>query len=242
MTTEDNVVSTPAQEVNEPEETVTPAQDAQEGTPQEETIGAVLHEKKEADAIPKARLDKEIARRKEAERALAELQQKATTQSMSHQEITTDLRALADEHGIDAGFLNKLATAIKAQAEAGIEEKLRPLTERERQQKIDAAFNVGFSKAMDNLPEYKEVVNPAVIKTLSLDPSNANKTFRQLIEETYGNAITGRKTIERATPRGGASGGELDFRRAKTDSAYFKEIMADPALKKQYNDRMIVEG
>jgi uncharacterized protein YfcZ (UPF0381/DUF406 family) len=243
MTTEDNVVSTPAEEVNQPEETVTPAQEGtQVSEPQEETIGSVLQEKREPDAIPKARLDKEIARRKEAERALAELQQKATTQSMTREEINTDLRALADEHGIDAGFLNKLATAIKAQAEAQIEEKLRPLTERERQQKIDAAFNVGFSKAMDNLPEYKDVVNPSVIKTLSLDPSNANKTFRQLIEETYGNALAGKRTIERATPRGGATSGDLDFRRARTDSAYFREVMADPTLKKQYNDRLIAEG
>lgn len=240
MQPEDNVVTTPAQEVNQPEETVTPE------PAKEETIADVLQVKKEPDAIPKARLDKEIDRRKQAEaerdRALADLQKRAAEGDMSRSEITHDLRELADEHGIDPSFLNKLAGAIKAQAEAGIEEKLRPIAEKEKQAKIDAAFQAGFGKALENMPEYQDIVNPSIIKTLSLDPNNANKTFRQLIEETYGNAIAGKKTIEKAVPRGGNASGELDYNRAKRDSAYYREVMADPVLKAQYNDRFFKEG
>jgi hypothetical protein len=240
MTTENDVVTTPAEEVVQPEGTATP-------TPEPEaTVGQVLHEKPEPETIPKARLDKEIARRKEAEaraeNALAELSKRAASEGMSKAEITTDLQALANKHNIDPGFLNELAGSIKAQAEAGIEERLRPLAEREKQQKIDSAFNQGFTRALENMPDYKDIVNPAVIKTLSLDPSNANKTFSQLIEDTYGNALGGRKSIERTTPRGGNASGQLDYERANKDGDYFKEVMADPTLKKQYNDRMISES
>lgn len=239
MTQENDVVTTPAEEVKQPdEETVTSTE------PQEETIGEVLKSQAEekSDHIPKARLDKEIARRKELENALAELQAKAKEESMSKREISSDLNALAVEHNIDAGFLNQLASAIKAQAEADIEERLKPLTEREKQAKIDAAFKQGFERAIGNMPEYRDIVNPSVIKTLSLDPANANKTFPQLIEETYGNALGGKKTIEKAVPRGGNASGQLDYERAKRDTAYFKEVMADPTLKKQYNDRLFEQA
>lgn len=248
MSEKEVATTTPAEEVNQPEETVTPEQEPAAPieqpaeAPKEETIGELFNEKTQPESIPKARLDKEIAKRKEAEKALADLQRKATEEDMSKGEIATDLKALADEHGIDPSFLNKLAGAIKAQAEAGFEERLRPITEKEQRAKRDAAFNAGFTKAMDNMPEYEGIVNPAVIKTLSLDPSNANKTFRQLIEEAYGNVSKGKKTLETALPRGGNASGELDYQRAKSDPAYFKEVMADPVLKKKYNDQMITEA
>lgn len=238
MSTEDNVVATtPAEEAIQPEGTATP-----EGAT-EETVGAILQDKPEVDQIPKARLDKEIARRKEAEqqaqaaqKALADLQAKATSSDMTKAEITSDLQDIAREYDLDPKFISKLAGAIEARADAKVEEKLRPLNERDRQQKIDAAFSQGFNRAIENMPEYKDIVNPAVIKTLSLDPANANKTFSQLIADTYGSAIHGRKTIEITKPRAGAQ--DIDFSRAKSDPDYFKEIMRDPQLKKEYNDKM----
>jgi hypothetical protein len=78
-----------------------------------------------------------------------------------------------------------------------------------------------------------------VIKTLSLDPKNSNKTISQLIEETYGNALPGKRSIEQNKPGGSKESGEIDFDRAKKDGSYFKEIMADPGLKKKYNDNLI---
>lgn len=236
MTQENDVVTTPAEEVNQPETTENQEQETPEEE-KEETIGEAFSEKKETDHIPKARLDKEIARRKELEGALAELQEKATQQDLSKSEISSDLTALAKEHDIDPSFLNKLAGAIKSQAEADFEERLKPFTEKEKQAKQDAAFKQGFDRAMANLQDLKDVVNPAVIKSLSLDPANSKKTFTQLIEEAYGNTVPGRKTVEKAVPRGGNASGQLDYARAKRDPDYFKEVMADPVMKKQYNDR-----
>lgn len=57
--------------------------------------------------------------------------------------------------------------------------------ELERQARIDAAFRKYFALAMDTLPQYKDIVDSAVIKELSLEPANGNKTLSQLIIETY---------------------------------------------------------
>ena len=38
-------------------------------------------------------------------------------------------------------------------------------------------------------PEYKNIVDPDLIKKLSLDPANQNETFEQLIIETYSKDI-----------------------------------------------------
>ena len=69
---------------------------------------------------------------------------------------------------------------------------------------MEAAFATGLEKALQNAPEYRDVVNVSVIKALAFNPANANKTYRQLLEEAYGNAITGQRTVETTTPRGGA--------------------------------------
>src|SRR5205085_12092257 len=105
---------------------------------------------------------------------------------------------IAEEHNIDAEFLKKLAGAIQKTAERTAEEKLaakmKPIEARERAEKVEKVFNVHFEKAMAEMPEYADVVNREVIKTLSLDPANADKTFPQLIEETYGRSLRGKRT------------------------------------------------
>ena len=231
-----NEETTPAVEVTQPETTV---QTEQEVT-KEPTVAEQLHveEKKQVDMVPIARLNKEIQRKKELETRIAELEAKASENNMSKAEITSDLKALAEEHNIDAGFLDKLAKTIKAQAEADIDEKLRPIAERDLSEKREKAFTEHFGKALESMPEFKGVVNADVIKQMAFNPANANKTFPQLIEEAYGNSVQGKRTIETATPRGGAQPQTVDVTKARQDPEYFKQVMADPALKKQYNDSL----
>jgi hypothetical protein len=230
------VDTTPVGEVIQPEATAQTEQ-APESKPVE-TIGETLGEKKVVDSVPLARLNKEITRRKELEAKIEQLQKAAAADTMSKTEIAHDLKALAEEHNIDAGFLDKLAKTIKAQADADIDERLRPIAEREQMEKREKAFTEHFTKALENMPDFKGVVNPEVIKQLAFNPANANKTFAQLIEETYGNTLQGKRTIETATPRGGAKNEAVDIDRARRDSTYFKEVMANPELKKEYNDRL----
>lgn len=157
-------------------------------------------------------------------------------------QVSSDLKTLAEKHNIDEGFLGELVSAIKEESKSdfdvNLSARLKPLEEKERNARIDSAFETHFNRAMEISPEFKGVVNKEVIKTLSLDPKNSHKTFNQLIEESYGHLVQGKRTLD-------ASGGNnrnetttVDLARAKTDGEYFKEVMANPALKKQYNDQL----
>lgn len=211
--------------------------------PKEETAGEAL-------AVPEVESSKETTvslskymKEKKARQDLeAQLEALQTAPQRTEKQIATDLKALADEHNVDVDFLEKLTATIEARSEAKTEAQLQPLREKERREKIDAKFTEAFDRAMATMPEYAQVVNRNVIKTLSLDPANAHKTFAQIIEDAYGTAIGGKKTTERAVPRVASIGGELDYSRAKVDQTYFKEVMADPVLKKQYNDRLFSES
>lgn len=245
MNTEETTVATdvPAETVENPSDTPVEA-------PKEETVGEALSVPAPAhndETVSLSKYMKEKKARQEAEAAAQLLQsqieaiQNAPNRTSS--QISADLKDLADEHNVDITFLERLAATLEARSEARAEAKLKPILEKEKQAQIDAKFNAAFDRAMESMPEYDGVVNKSVIKTLSLDPSNANKTFSQIIDEAYGSVVGGKRTIEQRTvPRGGNNSGALDYERAKSDNNYFKEVMADPVLKKQYNDRLFQES
>lgn len=211
-----------------------------------EAIGDQPEAKPEAKVVPEAAFLEEKKGRKEAERRSKELEkqlEEALTSGGDTSEIAADIEAIGKKHNVDSGFLRDLTTTLEARLKKDTSETvskiLKPIEEGNRQERINKAFSEHFDQAMENMPEFKAIVNKEVIKSLSLDPKNANKTFSQIIEETYGAAVPGRRTIEQTRPGGGKEPGEIDFRRAKSDPAYFKEIMADPSSKKKYNDGMI---
>lgn len=216
--------------------------------PKEPTVSELLETKKPdvpQDVVPLAthlETKKEV---KELRKSIKDLEEKVK-QGAPKVEITEDIAALGTEFGVDATFLARLSSALTSKAKtelaAETEAALQPLRDKDKQAKIDEAFTLHFGKAMETMPEYEKVVNPDIIKTLSLDPRNANKTFAELIEETYGNAVTGKRTIETTTPGGGKDNSPLDYQRAVKDPEYFKEVMNNPTLKKEYNDKMLKSG
>lgn len=221
----------------------------------EQKVGEVIKQAdkpKEVESVPLSTfLDEKNGRKqaeKNAEQAAAKIAELEASikNGATKSEVTDDIAAIAKEFDVDVNFLSKLASAmtIKTKKEVNdeTEAQLKPLKEKERQEKIDAAFKKGFNAAMEKMPEFEKIVNPEVIKTLSLDPRNADKTFTEIIEETYGNALTGRRTTERTTPGGGKEPAPLDYNRARKDTAYFKEVMANPKLKAEYNAKMIERG
>ena len=125
----------------------------------------------------------------------------------------------------------------KKEVEEELSSKLRPIEEKEKAEKFDKVFNQHYTKALEQLPEFDGVVNKEVIKTLSLNPANANKTFTQLIEEAYGHLVSGKRTLDVANSRNSRlEAGEVDVKRANTDIEYFREIKSNPHLLKKYNE------
>lgn len=232
----DEVITTPEVVENKPE-------DAQPEK-NEKTIGEVLNPDQPKEEKPTVGLDKflEIKKEnKEMARRLKELESKISSGSDAD-EISSDIKELADEFDVDPKFLSKLEKTIKSTSEKEIENRLKPLTEKENQERLNKIFNTHFEKTIAEMPEYAEIVNPEVIKQLSLNPSNGKKTFAQLIEETYGNALGGKRTIETYKPTGRNEPEPLDFDRARKDTAYFSEIMKNPKLKAEYNDALLKKG
>ncbi|MBS1516606.1 MAG: hypothetical protein JSS91_00805 [Bacteroidetes bacterium] len=176
----------------------------------------------------------------EVKKELKELRQ-AIKDGATKSEVSADLKSIADKYNLDENFVTDLASVIQSNSKAKLDEelssKLKPIQEKERAEKIDKAFTEHFSKAMESMPEYEGVVNKDVIKSLSLDPINANKTFVQIIEESYGHLVTGKRTIDHNSPQAGRSDNtEVDYDRAKKEPKYYSEIMANPVLKKKYNE------
>lgn len=156
-------------------------------------------------------------------------------------DLPEELKELAEEFDVDPKFLSKLKKAMSGNQsiEDIVNAKIAPLTEKERQSKISEVFAKAFGEAINSVPEYKEIVNPDVIKSLSLQPENSNKTFVEIIEMTYGGINTGKRTIETTTPGGGKEPLEVDFAKADKDPEYFREVMANPTLKKKYNEQTL---
>lgn len=210
--------------------------------PKEPTVAEAMAEKSEQKTVPEAAFLSEKKARKQLEKQVKELQtlveEGATAKEVS--EAMESIDELGDEYQVDKGFLKKLTKSIRAEVAKEFGDKLKPFEEKDRQERLNKVFSEHFDKTLAEMPqEYEGVVNKEVIKALSLLPENKNKTFSQLIEDTYSNAISGKRTLEKATPRGGKSPETIDMHLARTNKEYFKEIMADPVLKAKYNSEAL---
>lgn len=164
-------------------------------------------------------------------------------QGASKEEITDSISEIAEEHNIDKGFLKKLVSTIKSETEKELEEKFgSKLEQKEKAEKFDTTFSKAFDKAIERTPDFKNIANSEVIKLLAVQPQNSKKTVSQLLEETYGNAIVGKRTLETTSPNGGKEPEKLDYNKAKSDTSYFLEIMKNPKMKAEYNERMLKSG
>jgi len=199
-------------------------------------------EEVKAKTVPEAVFLEEKKERKELARELKDIK-KLLEEGASRKEVSADVKDIAEEFGLSedavAKLISKVGEQTKAEYDKEIEAKLAPIQAKERAESVDKTFNEHFDKLMEAMPEFKDIASKEVIKTLSLDPKNANKTFAKILEESYGHLVTGKKTIEKTQARGGVSDSPIDFKKAKTDMEYYKEIMANPESKAKYNEGLI---
>jgi len=225
---------------------IAPEQESKEAQEQgAETIGDALKtEPPKQETVPLSVLIEQKKANKELVKQLAELK-KSITEGASKSETAETVSALIEEYpDLDPNFLKKLSSSIasevKKEAEEKLAERLKPIAEREESARIEKVFAENYEKVLAQNPDYKDVANREVIKQLSLLPQNANKTFSQLIEETYGHVVSkGKPSIDRAvTGAGRQEEVTLDESRIH-DPAYFKEVQANPELRKQYQKGII---
>lgn len=201
-----------------------------------DTLDAPVVETKEPKMVPEAVLIEVKKENKQMAKDLRDL--KALVESgATKKEISSDLKEIADKHNVDADFVNEFAEAVRGKVEKEIDEKNKPMQEKQAAQEWDAKFSEAYDKAISENPEYKDLAKKDVIKALiKSNPENLNKPWAKILEESYGHLVTGRKTLETTKPRGGVEDTSVDLSRAARDPEYFKEVMADPELRKKYND------
>lgn len=207
-----------------------------------EDMGADEQSEVEVRTVPEAALASANRARKAAERELKALKQSIES-GASQGDIDSDIDSIADKYEVDKGFLEELSSTIKAQAKKDFEQEMTSKQlGQQKAEKFENAFSKAYTEALDRGPEFSAIANPDVIKQLALLPQNAKKTISQILEDTYGNALTGKRTIETTKPGGGKDPEPLDMKRAEKDIEYFKEVMADPKKKAQYNEHMLSKG
>lgn len=239
-------VSTPAEEVNTaPEAKEESAVESTEDT-KEETIASAIEDKDEPkipDSVPYDRFREKVNQNKELKSRIAELESSAQEGDMSKEDVESDLSDIATEYDIPTEALDKVAERLYSKAQQTIEERLAPLTAKEKADKQNQVISAMFDKALEARPEFKDVADQDVIKQLALNPANANKTMSQLLDQVYGKVVTSpeRKTMETTAPGKSEVIDKVDYKRAQSDSEYFAKIKADPELKAQYNEQMTKE-
>jgi len=220
---------------------------AEEEAKKNATVGDLLggkkEDKKEVKMVPEAALLEYKNLSKDLKKELKELRESIES-GATKKEVAEDLKKIAEEHNVDPEFLDKFAKSIKAQVEAEVEEKMsskiKPMEEKDAKEKKDKAFDEHYQKVLDAMPEYKGIVQKEVIKALAFDPTNATKTFAQILEGAYGHLLPNKKAIDAARAAGGNKEiSDIDFDKANNDTEYFNKIMADPELKAKYNKEMM---
>lgn len=225
---------------NETAETKVETKPKEENPETPDTLEEIQKDKPEKETVGLDKYLTEKNARKEAEKkaeALAlEIETLKNTPGKSKAEIEEDIAELAKAHNIDEDFLQTLATSVYKKAKKDIEAELVPevrkITSENKAEKVEKKFSELFEKTIADMPEYASIVNREVIKKLALDPANAKKRLPEILEETYGKAITGKKTIE-AGPTGGKNE-KIDFTKVTADD--IARINADPTLKKEYSE------
>lgn len=228
---EETTATVEAEKAEVKEESKTEAKDTKVG----DALGEPKLEKKESKMVPEAVLLEYKKDNKELKKDIQELK-KLIEDGATRSEISQELKDIAEEHNVDPEFLDKLAKSIRQQTKAELEAEVKPIKEKELAQKREEIFTENYNKTLEAMPEYKDLAQKEVIKALAMNPANANKTFAQILEMSYGHLVKGKKTIEQTTPRGGNDNEEIDFNKAQRDHKYFVEIMADPKLKAKYNE------
>lgn len=233
MSTDDRTPETP--EVNNES---TPEVESTE----EATLESIQPKSNTPESIPYNRFKEVNDDLKTQKDLVAELTQKLEESSKpaTQAEATKGLKELAAEHNLDLDVLGKIASEIKAEALAEVQQEIAPITEARKQAEADKVFDTMYKEALKANPQYEDVVDREVIKQLAFNPANANKTFSQLLNNVYGKVVNSsepKKTME-STKKGKTEAiDKIDFKRAQTDSDYYKQVMSDPGLKAQYNEQ-----
>ncbi len=224
-----------------------PAAKEGEVTPKE-PVGAIVDSGKDKQIAEDQRKRAEKAEREkaDAESRATQLQEEITKLKTagamgdkSIGQVNDEIKRLAKEHNVDETFLAGLVSTVRAATKQEIREemekdfspKLAKIENERSQEKMTQKFNELYDNTLKEMPEFKGIVNKEVIKSLAFNPENAKKTLPEIMEEAYGAAVTGKKSME--TSKGGR---EPEVPNTKSPSKEdWDKIESDPRAKEEWS-------
>lgn len=167
-------------------------------------------------------------------------QLKDATKPQTTADTRATVKALTEQYkDVDPNFIKGLVDAAVAETEA----KYTPIIERQnsekKQEQFDKAFDAIYDKAVADNPDAKNV-DKEVIKALALTPKYNNTPVAELIKTLYSNGA-GKVTTENDT-RGGGDLPDENIDIDKVTPEQRAKIMADPAARKKYFDKLDALG
>lgn len=221
---------------------------------EEKTVEEVLNlldektdkQQTEGKLVPEAALIQYKRENKTLKRQI-EAFKRAKEEGADGSETTEGIAELAEEFDLDPRFLSKLKKAVRGELEQDIDQlvetRLKPLSEKERVREQNRQLTAAYKSLIKQRPEYEGIVNIETFKALALHPQNRGKTLSSILADSFGHLVKGRATLDTTVARSGEESiDKLDYERAQKDVKYFKQIMSNPKLRKEYNDRMISES
>lgn len=227
---DENIIDTPASEVNE----------AQEGSVAAEIDGAQPEKKQahESQTVPlSAYLDLKNDV-KELKQALKERDSKADTSAAVAAGVA-DLAAKYPDVNVD--FIADMVAASTKKAQETIESKYSPIIERQeaekKAEKFEKAFENAKAKVVEENPDLPTVDWDA-IKALALTPNYINLPLADVVQKVYGGIINKGRATSENDMRGGADRVDdiVDFGNLTPDQE--KKVLANPKTRKAYFDHL----
>lgn len=200
-------------------------------------------EESHSRTVPESAFLEEKKARKALEKEIKALRAKIEG-GATDTDVSDSVDSIAERHNLNRDALREVTQSIRREVEAEVEAKvskrLAPIEQGARAKAIREVFDTHFQKTMggEGMEDFKGFVNKDIIFRLTLDPENANKTLKQIIEDTYGDAIASRVTADSSKPKGGSASSDFDPMKLNEDG-YLDEVQSNPHLKSQYSKYLI---
>lgn len=228
---------------NDSEEPETPDKESGESDEElDKPLGEILGTKKEEEDEPEEDEPSQegvvpLSLFLELKREMKELKEKTAA---SNDDVIADLSSRYD---VDPQFMQEMVDAISSKTAKQFQDKYEPLIEKQvkerEQEKVESVFDKVFDKAVKQFSGNESIIQKDLIKRLALDPENADKSVKQLIEWAYGGAletVEGKPSVSFEKPKagGGKKSTTLDF--ANLSPEDHKTIADDPKLRAEYGE------
>lgn len=162
------------------------------------------------DRVPLKKYMEEKRARQELEeqaQTLAQELERVRNSGIQGYDTNFDVDYLSQKHNIDADVLRDIinatsaitSEAVRAKVNEEIAPALSELTgiKREKEQKkFDDQFNKILSESIEDMPEYKDLIDKDDLKEWIRSGKYSKLTMPQLIEQKYGKFVGAKKTID----------------------------------------------